>query len=562
MRSSKSLTSRKGGNGLDPSTPLPDYDVRKFALRISSRWQSRIARQVQLACQDNRPRELCSLGVDPIEYDSVTGFAVDYFLCSAFKKYRGFNLGIDREVAAFEKWLQAEESCRLTNTFITDFTSGGNPYPPRVVTLMLRMQRKVSEILKEVPWGFIRKSCRFGPGSDLSTDGDFTSSYNKFKTPGSSTPYIRDVWSSLFSEDRREDYLHECQFVRGDRLSFVPKTAFIDRGICTGPRWNVFLQLGIGEAISMRLGEAGLDVKLQDRNRELVARAHRSGLATLDLSSASDTVSKLLVAWLIEDDDWKDLIFKSRSPEASYRDQWYKLEKVSAMGNGYTFPLESLIFYAAAVATCDEYQAVGDIGVFGDDIILPRAVVPAFVELLSYLGFNLNDEKSYVHGRFFESCGHDYFDGENVRPFYFKERVSSVLDYMVLANQMTDYMRRRPDVAEILGLREERARVISSIPRKALLFGPVGLAGVVHSSFDECSPKTAEQFWATQGWEGWMVESWHAVPQKFRGNDYTGHLFSKLSDDLDSGESFTARNRVRWRRKKTYVPSYGDFLWL
>ncbi len=548
---------------MDPSTPLPDYDVRGFALRISSRWQSRIASEVRLACtKADGLRGLCSLAIDPSQYVESTSFAVDYFLSSAFKKYRGFNLGIDREVAAFEKWLQAEESCRSTNKFFEDFTSGGNPYPPRVVTLMLRMQRKVSEILGNVPWSLVRKSCRFGPGSDLSTDGDFTSSYNKFKTPGSSTPYLLDVWPNLFSEDRREDYLHECQFVRGDRLSFVPKTALIDRSICVGPRWNVFLQLGIGEAISTRLKEAGLDVKLQDRNRELVARAHRSGLATLDLSSASDTVAKLFVSWVIENEEWRDLIFQSRSPEAVYRGRWFRLEKVSAMGNGYTFPLESLLFYAAAVATCDELQAVGDIGVFGDDIIVPRSVVPALVELLSYIGFNINDSKSYFNGRFFESCGHDYFDGENVRPFYFKERVSSILDYMVLANQMTDYMRRRPDVASILGLHEERKRVINSIPRKALLFGPVGLAGVVHSSFDECSPVSAEQEWATQGWEGWMVKSWTAVPQRFRGNDYTGHLFSKLSDDLDSGESFTTRNRIRWRKKRTYVPSYGDFLWL
>jgi hypothetical protein len=344
--------------------------------------------------------------------------------------------------------------------------------------------------------------------------------------------------------------------VRGNRLSFVPKTALIDRAICTEPRWNVYLQLGIGELITTRLKRYGLDIESQDRNRELARLAHVYGLATIDLSSASDTVSKNLVLELFPE-EWSDLIFKSRSPSAFYRGRWIQMEKVSSMGNGYTFPVESLIFYAACWAACRQSDAPECIGVFGDDLIVPQEVAPALIELLAYLGFSTNVSKSFLSGRFFESCGKDYFDGVNVRPFFIKERLSTAEDLMILANQITEYMRRLPDVASSLNLSKLWHYVVSLVPRKLRLFGPIGLAGVIHATFDRCTPKPAPD-----GWEGWMIPVWAPVAVKQWGANYRGHLLSKLSGDIDTGQFFVSRSSIRWRKKVTYVPTYADFLWL
>jgi hypothetical protein len=543
--------------GLDPSTRLKELNLGHFITFLTSHHQSRVSNQMRDYVAKGDFRSLVASTVSASDYESADDFAPDYLLCSLVKKFQDFDLGIDREAAAFEKWKLAEESCRQTNYFFRSLCSGeGSPFPPRVIEILYLAQRKIARILGEVDLRSIEKHCRFGPGSDLSTDGDFTSSYNKYKSPGSATPGLLPLFSDLFSEDRREDYLHECQFVKGNRLSFVPKTAVIDRAICVEPRWNIFVQLGIGDLISQRLLKHGLDLTDQGRNRELARLAHVYGLATIDLSSASDTVSKGLVLYLLPE-AWSDLIFQTRSPQTLYKGVWRQLEKVSSMGNGYTFPLESLIFYAISEAACDFVGEPRCVGTYGDDLIVPQKVVSTLIEALSYSGFSVNKEKSFYAGNFFESCGHDYFKGVNVRPFFIKRKVSSVLDHMILANQIVEYSRRLPAVAVKLNLKGLWHQVVNSIPKQARLFGPIGLAGVVHSSFDVCTPALAPH-----GWEGWLIESWTAVPKKFSGNDFNGHLFSKLMDDIDSGNGFTTRNSIRWRRKKTYVPTYGDFFWV
>lgn len=541
--------------GLDPSSPLKDF-TDGIITRFLTDCQHPLASRLLDAFRKKDYSKLTASSIDPADYGSSHDFAVDYLLTSFLKKFRDFDLGIDREAAAYQKWLVAEESCNRTNFFFRNlWSSGDNPFPARVHQSISLMQQKISQILGEVDYSFIRKNCRFGPGSDGSTQGQKTSAYNKFAHSGDLTPGLLEVVADVFSEDHREDFSHESELVRGNRLSFVPKTALIDRAICTEPRWNIYLQLGIGELISTRLKRYGLDITSQDRNRELARLAHVYGLATIDLSSASDTVSKNLVLELFPE-EWSDLIFKTRSPQAFYRGKWIKMEKVSSMGNGYTFPVESLIFYAACWAACRLANAPECIGVFGDDLIVPQEVAPSLIELLSYLGFSTNVQKSFLSGRFFESCGKDYFDGVNVRPFFIKERISRAEDLMILANQITEYMRRLPDVATTLNLSKLWHYVVSLVPQRLRLFGPIGLAGVIHSTFDRCTPRPAPN-----GWEGWMIPTWVPVAVKQWGSSYRGHLFSKLSGDIDTGQFFVNRSNVRWKKKVTYVPTYADFLW-
>ena len=547
---------------VDPSTPLEGFPLVEFLLSLSSRNQSSLADRFRHHVQKGEWRELCALAIDPRGYSDRDDFARDYLLTSVVKKYQDFKIpGLDRQALAFEKWLKAEESCRNVNHFFRSFWSGDFSFPPRVVEMLYLAQCKIQKILGDVDYDFVRENCRFGPGSDLSTDGQFTASYNKYRTPGSATPGILPVFSELFSEDRREDYLHECEFVRDSRLSFVPKTAVIDRSICVEPRWNVFTQLGIGELIVKRLRRSGIDLKDQTRNQELARLAHAYGLATIDLSSASDCISKNLVLHLLPE-EWSDLIFKTRCPSTLYRGKRYELEKVSSMGNGYTFPLESLIFFALAESAADFCGEPRLVGTFGDDLVVTDAVYPVLADLLCWVGFDVNPSKSFRAGHFHESCGKDYFKGENVRPFFMKKKVSSVLDHYVLANQIVEYSHRLPAVSQALDLMSVRQMVIDRIPEKARLFGPMGLAGVLHSSFDECNPKPASQEFGMDGWEGWAIRIWSAKPKRFRGNHFEAHLFTKLRDDVDLGNDFTTRGQVIWKKKVTYVPTYADFVWV
>lgn len=107
------------------------------------------------------------------------------------------------------------------------------------------------------------------------------------------------------------------------------------------------------------------------------------------------------------------------------------------MGNGFTFPLQSLIFAAAAISVC-EYLKLGSeyVGVFGDDVVLPTPAAALFAEFCTFLGFELNASKSFVEGHFRESCGTHYLRGLDVKPIFLKKALSNVESLYTLANNV------------------------------------------------------------------------------------------------------------------------------
>jgi hypothetical protein len=107
------------------------------------------------------------------------------------------------------------------------------------------------------------------------------------------------------------------------------------------------------------------------------------------------------------------------------------------MGNGYTFELESLLFWALAKSVT---QVDDIVSVYGDDIIVPSAVVPTLQKVFDYVGFTLNMDKSFWTGQFRESCGKHYFNGYDVSPVYHKTNGESpkdeIMKLILLANNM------------------------------------------------------------------------------------------------------------------------------
>jgi len=74
------------------------------------------------------------------------------------------------------------------------------------------------------------------------------------------------------------------------------------------------------------------------------------------------------------------------------------------MGNGFTFPLETLIFWALTRAVCGSTATVS---AYGDDIICPSDRAEDVIAVLTEVGFSVNLEKSFWNGPFRESCGSD-----------------------------------------------------------------------------------------------------------------------------------------------------------
>jgi hypothetical protein len=125
------------------------------------------------------------------------------------------------------------------------------------------------------------------------------------------------------------------------------------------------------------------------------------------------------------DEKWAAIVNCMRTPMFHTDDVTNSqyLASVMLMGSGHTFPLQTILFYALAKATCDLLKIKGIVSVYGDDIIVPNAAAQVLTRVFSMLGFSINTEKSawsetFVHSyKFRESCGGDYVNGYPVRPW-------------------------------------------------------------------------------------------------------------------------------------------------
>lgn len=225
--------------------------------------------------------------------------------------------------------------------------------------------------------------------------------------------------------------------VPGSRLETVEKTYKTDRVIMIEPDGNMLLQKGVGNIIRRRLKAEGIDLNDQTRNQRLAYAGSCNGsLGTIDLSSASDSITLSLLRLLLPS-DWYDLVFELRSPYYLLDGVWTKMTKCSSMGNGFTFELESAVFYALSKAVVELLKPTDRrVAVYGDDIIVASSVCGALESVLNRCGFLLNREKSFWKGGFRESCGKHYHFGADVTPVYLKADLDCISERFRLYNQL------------------------------------------------------------------------------------------------------------------------------
>ena len=282
---------------------------------------------------------------------------------------------------------------------------------------------------------FISENFRSGPGA--SRKADSTTWYSKFFESDHSytDPHVlalfraaisrSDTWSDAYMLWSKE---FKPVMVSGNSLFTVPKNSEISRTCCTEPLLNMVFQQAVGAFIERRLEKRlGLNLSRQpDLNRRLTRIGSINGTyGTIDLSSASDSIALSLVQWSVPPSvlRWINL-FRSKVTRLPSGNE-VELRMVSTMGNGYTFPLETAIF-ASAVRAVYRAKAIqprlgtpsDNYAVFGDDLVVREDCYNATIRLLNRLGFHVNEGKSFNSGPFRESCGFDYWLGENIRPVF------------------------------------------------------------------------------------------------------------------------------------------------
>lgn len=296
----------------------------------------------------------------------------------------------------------------------------------------------------------LNEVARPGPGAAFGVLG--TSYYTKFFASklSSTSEYLYYMYKHYTAriptlstaECQRYDEYGPPSIVSGSRCSFVPKTNSTSRMICVEPLLNSYYQLGLATLLEQRMREFfGINLSTQPlRNHKLARQGSVDGsLATIDLSAASDSISLGLCEWLLP--PWVfELLVQLRSRTTLIENKEVALYMVSTMGNGFTFPLQTIIFSAIlrAVSTIFGSRKARTWSCYGDDIICHTSVYERVTHYLNKLGFSLNLSKSFSQGPFRESCGADWFYGQPVRPVYIR-KLDSPSDILVAINQLNEW---------------------------------------------------------------------------------------------------------------------------
>ncbi len=166
-------------------------------------------------------------------------------------------------------------------------------------------------------------------------------------------------------------------------------------------------------------------------NQQLAREGSITGsLATLDLSEASDRVSNQLVRKMLSNHPHLhgavDACRSRRADVLGYGiSERIRLAKFASMGSALCFPIEAMVFLTVVfigieqklnrpLCPQDVKHLRNRVRVYGDDIIVPVDYVLSVVAALETFGFRVNRHKSFWNGQFRESCGKEYFRGEDI----------------------------------------------------------------------------------------------------------------------------------------------------
>jgi hypothetical protein len=438
-----------------------------------------------------------NVSLNPKGYSDSREFAADYAAQNLLKKFPLLNTGIDTSKVAIEKFLRSEDACHSANIRIYHLMR----YDSVAYNILMDAREIVSGILKDFSWDMTLPFLAHGPGAAVGVKRSQGHPVNKFgllnPTATGECAAIDACFTKhalLWGKLRSENGVN-LKVVAGSRITTVPKDARSDRVIAIEPLLNMFYQKGIGGLMRSRLSKSGCNLNDQTCNQGKAYLGSIDGSwATVDLASASDSVSTALVELLLPD-DWLVALKSVRSNFTSlpYEVGLHCLHKFSSMGNGYTFELESLIFLAIGRAVIRSMGGKDrEISVYGDDIaVISRYVVP-LIRVLGIVGFKTNDEKTFIEGPFRESCGKHYFRGHDVTPLYVKSDINSPERILWYANSIKRLAHRFVGIGYGCDDRfqDQFDSLVKSLDGKvARLSIPDGYGdGAVLRDFDEVSP--------------------------------------------------------------------------
>lgn len=475
------------------------HQVCEVLRRLAAQVDSPRGIAVRILAQHNEWEQLQQLSsVAPSAYSDAEAYFRDVIVTDFARKSPPVK-GDLHQTAVDTFWL-CEHQNKVTNDRLDRFIGKKGPFLPsdlHVMGFIASWRKKIRKVLGRLPGTLVP---RFSPGATVSDTRDKITIPHKMSQAPTLYPETLCLWPFIAHTAWGRINDAAPSVVRGNEFFSVPKDARKNRGCCKEASGNVTLQLAVGSHIRSRLMRFGIDLNQgQDLHRRLAREGSVDGsLATIDLSNASDTVACKLVQLLFPE-DWYELLSSLRAPFTHVDGKQVKLEKFSSMGNGFTFELETLLFWTLAESCLDAEGVVGRAYCYGDDLIIPshprleRSIRATF----RFFGFTPNEAKSFFDGPFRESCGGDYFNGQAVRPYYQKNYLNEPQEWFAMLNGLRAL--NRPVLTSIA-----RGYALEQLPsdlRK--LRGPSCLGdAVIHDKQDTWIARPAG---LEDGWEGVAV---------------------------------------------------------
>jgi len=496
----------------------PSEALCRVALSICSGLHTPLAAEVIENIRQRKWKDLAQMRVHPSSYVSKEMYFSDAVAVSLLRNLP-MPTGIQTDNVAKATWRACEILCKGTNMRMSAI-SHSIEYPLAAdlddqflqaqITLVKCVRKWVSRLLGPAP-----KFIYGRPSKKATYELRFANSslINKFAKNPAHTPNLKWPFATLdwrttaWGRSLEGGILPDGPLlprdtsglpqVSGNRFSTVPKDGTTDRPIACEPTLNAYAQLGVGGVLKKRLRRWGLlatkqtcGFESQSWHRRLAQKASRDGeMVTIDLSSASDTVAYGVVQLLFAK-EWVDLFSEYRAPRTDIiekvkvnrvpikRRTVFLLEKLSSMGNGFTFEVETALFAAIAAASMElvglEPRFPHNISVYGDDIIVPVEASKMLLNALTYFGFIPNKNKSFTSGPFRESCGGDFWDGADVRPIFFEKDPKGPIDWISVHNKVARLAKRGIPVGPALQLCREQLPA-----RLRSVYGPDYLGDIV-----------------------------------------------------------------------------------
>lgn len=521
--------------------------------------------------------QLANLEIDPLDYRNVEEFRDAYAATKFLSKFKDLSLEYDLDKVAMEKFEKFENLCKLTNARFKALELDPK-YRGLVVRLHSAVSRKISRILGEFHPQEFFASADWGPGATTLLKARDASATNKFQCE---TGITRDLYSLLPSELLREVYplwlshISETGFPNfqiGNKIVTVPKDATANRVIAIEPGINLWFQKAIGSMIQKRLFRCGIDLRSQAINQKLAYVASKDAInATIDFSSASDSISLEVIRELFchcsypehgvnNLATWFSVLDSCRSHYGRQGETWVRWNKFSSMGNGFTFQLESLLFYAIAKC-CVEYEQSlsnnaleGTVSVYGDDVIIPCSSLELFSTMCDFYGFQINMKKSHFSSFFRESCGSHFMMGVDTKPVFLKGHISNIQSVYRMANAIRRFAHRGlVQMGCEARFRKVFDHLVNLVPKPLRVRIPETLGdGGFISNWDESAPVRARHCI-----EGYFV--WNAVEI---GRTYQSEGVGLLLDRLwsvsiqERRNTVSLRDRTKLRLKRSLVQQW------